>query len=156
MKRFPSDERRYVYTKRFRRRHPTAHAAHVAVTSAVRAGRLVRPKACPECGASGKVQAHHDDYSQPLTVRWMCRTCHRKWHARLASAWTVQQVSYRLNCADSLVRRLIAAGKLPATKVGRDWRIEPDDLDAFLARGRTAPMPQPSCDLPPVANPRFS
>jgi excisionase family DNA binding protein len=64
---------------------------------------------------------------------------------------TIQQVSERLNCADSLVRRLIYAGKLPASKVGRDWRIDPDHLDAYLAGSRPRPVAARAveCDLPP-------
>lgn len=52
------------------------------VTKAIRAGKLV-PGACELCGFSGTrkngsraVHAHHDDYSKPLTVRWLCRPCH--------------------------------------------------------------------------------
>lgn len=26
------------------------------------------------------VQMHHDDYSQPLAVRWLCPDCHREHH----------------------------------------------------------------------------
>lgn len=26
------------------------------------------------------VQAHHDDYNHPLTVRWLCQPCHYEWH----------------------------------------------------------------------------
>jgi len=26
------------------------------------------------------VEAHHDDYGQPLAIRWLCRKCHRAWH----------------------------------------------------------------------------
>jgi transposase-like protein len=27
------------------------------------------------------MDAHHDDYSKPLRVRWLCRKCHRRYHA---------------------------------------------------------------------------
>lgn len=55
---------------------------------------------------------------------------------------TVQQVAERLNFHHSFVRRLIGAGKLQASKLGAEWRIDPDDLDAFLARHRnTKPEP---------------
>lgn len=31
------------------------------------------------CG-SDKVQMHHEDYSKPLIVQWLCRECHLKLH----------------------------------------------------------------------------
>ena len=34
---------------------------------------------CEECGEKETVM-HHDDYSKPLKIRWLCRSHHRKWH----------------------------------------------------------------------------
>lgn len=45
---------------------------------AISAGILI-PKPCKICGKE-KVDAHHDDYSKPLEVKWLCRGCHRKHH----------------------------------------------------------------------------
>lgn len=47
------------------------------VYRAVVAGRLVRPKSCSRCGKRTKVEGHHEDYSKPLEVTWVCRSCHR-------------------------------------------------------------------------------
>jgi len=54
---------------------------------AVKKGILVNPQICSECGDGGlfsdgrsKIQAHHDDYNKPLTVRWICQKCHHEWH----------------------------------------------------------------------------
>jgi hypothetical protein len=43
-------------------------------------GKLARGP-CEKCGASDvKVHAHHDDYGEPLKVRWFCVPCHRLHH----------------------------------------------------------------------------
>lgn len=49
-----------------------------AVNNAVRDGRLTRGP-CEVCGDT-KVQGHHDDYSKPLAVRWLCVTHHSLHH----------------------------------------------------------------------------
>jgi len=36
------------------------------------------PEPCERCGAVS--QKHHPDYSQPLSVRWLCRDCHLTHH----------------------------------------------------------------------------
>jgi ribosomal protein S27AE len=46
------------------------------VRTAVYQGRLSKPSTCEVCGAEGPVQGHHDDYSKPHDVRWLCGTCH--------------------------------------------------------------------------------
>ncbi len=48
---------------------------------AIAAGKLLR-QPCEVCGES-KVDAHHDDYSKPLEVRWLCRLHHRQHHLSL-------------------------------------------------------------------------
>lgn len=51
------------------------------VQRAIRTGILAR-QPCEVCGRE-KVDAHHDDYSLPLKVRWLCRSHHQQHHARL-------------------------------------------------------------------------
>jgi transposase-like protein len=52
-----------------------------AVASALKNGRLIRSVSCEECGRTRCVlHAHHDDYGKPLSVRWLCVSCHRTWH----------------------------------------------------------------------------
>jgi hypothetical protein len=63
-------------TRQWREAHPEAWRAQSAVNSAVRDGRLVKATACEECGATGRLHGHHEDYSQPLTVKWLCPACH--------------------------------------------------------------------------------
>lgn len=47
-----------------------------------RRGKLI-PQPCEHCGAS-KVEMHHEDYSKPLDVRWLCMPCHKRLHAKAA------------------------------------------------------------------------
>jgi len=62
-------------------RHPLKAAAKQSVTVAVRSGRLSR-RACQVCGMS-KTQAHHDDYSKPFVVLWLCLVHHGERHRLL-------------------------------------------------------------------------
>lgn len=65
-------------TKAWERRNPIKKAASTAVNNAIRDGRMTR-QPCEVCG-NEKAQAHHDDYSKPLDVRWLCTTHHAEWH----------------------------------------------------------------------------
>lgn len=65
---------------------PVKQAARLAVRNAIKSAQLI-PKPCEECGVDKKrvdgaraVQAHHDDYSKPLVIRWLCAKCHTAWH----------------------------------------------------------------------------
>jgi hypothetical protein len=66
------------------RRPAQKRAANQAVSNAVRDGRLVR-QPCEVCGAE-KAEAHHDDYSKPLDVRWLCRKHHLEHHGKQSRA----------------------------------------------------------------------
>jgi len=43
--------------------------------------RILVPQPCETCGTENRVQAHHDDYTKPTVVRWLCLQCHRRLHA---------------------------------------------------------------------------
>lgn len=58
---------------------PEARRAQRRVAYAVEKGRLLRPSACEKCGTVGKIEAAHKDYTAPLDVRWLCRSCHVLW-----------------------------------------------------------------------------
>lgn len=59
-----------------------ARRAHGLVNYYISAGKLVRPYCCSECGGTGRIEAAHYDYSRPLLVRWLCRSCHSRWDHR--------------------------------------------------------------------------
>ena len=47
--------------------------------SYIRSGKLIR-QPCEVCGTNEKVEAHHDDYTKPLEVRWLCKKHHAEHH----------------------------------------------------------------------------
>jgi hypothetical protein len=57
-----------------------AKKAHWTVGNAIRSGKL-RPLPCSVCGAS-KTHAHHEDYSKPLKVIWLCPKHHMQKHLK--------------------------------------------------------------------------
>lgn len=58
---------------------PEKARARKAVKDAVRRGQLIKPSACEVCGKllpKHQLQGHHDDYTKPLSVIWLCASCH--------------------------------------------------------------------------------
>lgn len=47
---------------------------------------------------------------------------------------TIKEVAEKLRLTPYTVRRFIKEGKLPATKVGGQWRVREADLEAYLNR----------------------
>lgn len=82
--RFQKPERKAslrMYSERRKQTCPEKRAAHTAVYSAIRNGSLIR-KPCEVCGDT-QSQGHHDDYSKPLDVRWLCFVHHREVHGQV-------------------------------------------------------------------------
>lgn len=72
------------YLKEYRKNNSVKYAAHIAVNNAIRVGKL-KKMPCEEC-LSERVHAHHDDYSNPLDIRWLCPAHHRQWHVENGEA----------------------------------------------------------------------
>lgn len=64
----------------YRKTYPLKRIATNAVSNAIRCGELIRPEKCSVCNINAKTEAHHDDYSKPLNIRWLCKRCHVAWH----------------------------------------------------------------------------
>jgi hypothetical protein len=56
--------------------------AWYAVVCAKLKGTLIVPKRCSRCKKVCTPEAHHQDYSFPLLVTWLCRQCHRSLHVK--------------------------------------------------------------------------
>ena len=68
------------------KRHPLAKRAHCRIERELKAGRIRRPNRCESCDSYGQVHAHHDNYSKPDEVEWLCVLCHRSRHLALELA----------------------------------------------------------------------
>lgn len=88
------DRRVQATTYRQKRRsvNRVKFVASYLTTNAIRDGRLIR-QPCESCGATENIQAHHDDYSKPLEVRWLCFVCHRKVHGQLCYTEPLSRVN---------------------------------------------------------------
>ncbi len=64
--------------KRRYRQNPEKPKAQAALRKAVAKGKI-KKQPCEVCGAK-KTEAHHDDYSKPFDVRWLCRIHHEDIH----------------------------------------------------------------------------
>lgn len=74
-------EKASAVTARWGKENPLAKAVHKEFARAVKDGRVVKAAACEDCGRDNtRLEGHHDDYSKPLEVRWLCGSCHRLHH----------------------------------------------------------------------------
>ena len=75
----------YHYTKLQRERYPEKVKARQILKRAIERGDIIKPTKCDDCPADfpdspDKIHGHHEDYTKPLDVDWVCRACHRKKH----------------------------------------------------------------------------
>lgn len=71
---------------KYRTRSPNRQRAYGALKRAIAQGRITKPKVCEKCGRNPGVASdgrsllhgHHDDYSRPLDVLWICNKCHKR------------------------------------------------------------------------------
>lgn len=66
--------------RRYTEKYPLKKKAKTAVRSALKSGKLLKMP-CQVCG-NEKVHAHHEDYSKPLDVVWLCVRHHEDVHHR--------------------------------------------------------------------------
>jgi ribosomal protein S27AE len=94
------------------------------VVRAIRSGVLVRGP-CSRCGAA-KTHAHHEDYSKPLDVVWLCARCHIQRHKELKGFAPRELIKVRLDpdVKQALVRVAKIDGRSLSAliaKIASDW-----------------------------------
>ena len=53
---------------------------------------------------------------------------------------TPNEIAERIRMTAAYIRQLCDRGELPARKVGKFWRIEESDFDAWWAKEKTKPV----------------
>jgi hypothetical protein len=69
----------------FQKRNPEKLAAWQAVARALRNKVITKPDKCSVCNAEKAnrlLHAHHEDYTKPLDILWVCAGCHRDEHKK--------------------------------------------------------------------------
>lgn len=84
-----------AYMREWRKTHPLTEEQAVRARARSKAGQyhrrgLLQEKPCEVCGE--KAEKHHEDYSKPLQVRWLCRKHHEGYHARRPTEKQLQKV----------------------------------------------------------------
>jgi ribosomal protein S27AE len=70
-------------TREWRIKNPLGHKAQIKLNNQVQAGNIIK-KPCAKCG-SEKVHAHHEDYTKPFEILWLCAACHHAHHRKKAT-----------------------------------------------------------------------
>lgn len=68
------------YSEKYNNLFPLKRKAQWMVSNAIRSNKYIKPKLCQVCENDRKLEGHHDDYSKPLDIVWLCKPCHRKYH----------------------------------------------------------------------------
>jgi hypothetical protein len=76
-------EKSKLMTERSRLKNPEKWKARELIRNFTREGiseknRIIRPNKCQSCDKECKPEAHHEDYSKPFEVQWLCKSCHSK------------------------------------------------------------------------------
>jgi rubrerythrin len=72
-----SNDNHLESSRRWYERNRMKKRAEGMVFRALKSGKLSRPSCCEQCGDDGhKIEAHHENYSKPLDVKWLCTKCH--------------------------------------------------------------------------------
>lgn len=61
-------------------KHSKKQTARIKVREALKSGKITKPLLCEVCEEEKVLEAHHNDYSKPLSVNWYCRQCHAYKH----------------------------------------------------------------------------
>jgi hypothetical protein len=62
--------------KRHHEQNPHKRRARQRLFYHIKKGNMTRPNFCSKCNKECIPEAHHEDYTKALDVKWLCRSCH--------------------------------------------------------------------------------
>ena len=65
------------------RKNKGKQLARLSLNYQVSIGNVAKPDRCSKCRKKKKLQGHHEDYSKPLKVKWLCIGCHADEHRKI-------------------------------------------------------------------------
>ncbi len=68
------------YKRQYRIRNATEEKAREAARAALECGIIKKRNKCKQCGSTENLQMHHPDYTKPLLIKWLCKSCHMTLH----------------------------------------------------------------------------
>lgn len=68
--------------------------ARALVHTALDNGTLIKPKRCFHCRGVADLEGHHEDYTKPLEVLWLCQGCHVEAHDHWGRPRTVKPLPF--------------------------------------------------------------
>lgn len=84
---FRSEKGRRKYLEQSKKlclRYPEKVKARCLLSHAITSGKVVKPKTCSNClKEKSMIHGHHEDYSKPYEVKWLCIPCHFLEHRKL-------------------------------------------------------------------------
>ena len=94
---------------------PERYHVHKLVLSALKLGEI-EYQPCIVCGCEQNIHFHHEDYSKPLDVTCLCRTCHGQLHNRRRDTGLFTKRNFRvLYTINDLIRQ--KAGSATAKEI---------------------------------------
>lgn len=91
----------------------------------------------PDCLSGDAVRdgCHYGRGIEPLNQRFLLSNGTRLTNFENGSPFmTVTEVALLLRVSTMTIYRLVKAGELPAVRIGRSYRLRPEDIDKYLSQ----------------------
>jgi hypothetical protein len=69
--------------KNYQKNFPERCNAVNRIWKRIRLGKMEKGTKCEACDRTDNIIAHHWDYSKPLSVIWLCSSCHKNVHKNI-------------------------------------------------------------------------